>query len=197
MVECIANSIKNSIKEENIMSIQYYDYPGETDTNYIFKIWNEISLMETGEEIAITWSNRMPSDNDPREFVKNVLEAKSGCQAMHYMCMEHSKTYHNYLDRCQCLMNKIDKLNASIHYEHAASKFISCKNCGSKIATEYFGKTVANCCPICNNDLRPKSITDRLDKLKKDYDAVIEKLRKEEEKEKKKAKIKWLVKIEM
>lgn len=61
------------------------------------------------------------------------------------------------------------KLNTAIHYENVKSNFISCRNCGSKIASQYFGKTVKNNCPVCKEDLRPESLLLKIAKAKKNY----------------------------
>ena len=50
------------------------------------------------------------------------------------------------------------------------SAYISCKNCGSKLAMKYLGERQCNC-PLCGNTLRSNTAIARIDKYKKDcYD---------------------------
>ena len=69
----------------------------------------------------------------------------------------------------------------SIHKR--TSKYIGCAHCGSKLSLEYLH---GEKCPLCNNDLRPQSIIDKI----KWYD---EKVKKCKEKYREKY---WLAKVE-
>lgn len=87
-----------------------------------------------------------------------------------------------------------------IHYEGVKSQFISCKKCGSKLASKYIGKTIRNTCPACYTDLRPASTLSAISNAKQKWEKAKAELKKAELKMQKtkesKAKIKWLVKVE-
>lgn len=73
------------------------------------------------------------------------------------------------------------------------AKYIGCTNCGSKIAKEYLKGVL---CPICRKDLRSKTTIEKL----KGYDEKIAQLETTyydlEKKQKNKAEVKWLIKLE-
>ena len=73
------------------------------------------------------------------------------------------------------------------------AEFVGCRQCGSKIAKKYLRGVY---CPVCHKDIRPQSTIDR----EKAYDAKITDLLKRfdaaEKKQKDKAEVRWLVKLE-
>jgi len=73
------------------------------------------------------------------------------------------------------------------------AELIGCQHCGSKIAKAYLRGAY---CPVCHKDLRPKSTLNRIAA----YDDKIKTLQKKyaelEKKQKDKAEVKWLVKLE-
>lgn len=80
------------------------------------------------------------------------------------------------------------------------SAYVSCKNCGSKLASSYFGGRLGNNCPICGADLRPESTLTAINNAKANAEKAKKELRVEEKKinnkSKKNAKVVWLVKTE-
>lgn len=60
--------------------------------------------------------------------------------------------------------DKYDKKNDVIHYHGIKSKLVTCTNCESKLSTKYIN---TNQCPMCNNEMRPKTLMDTLDVLMK------------------------------
>lgn len=89
------------------------------------------------------------------------------------------------------------------------SAFVGCDKCGSKIAMRAFRKEYANgiiepirdICPICHNDLRSETVQNRLKKFNEKNDELLakkEEIKKEfNQKNAKKGKLKWLVKVEV
>lgn len=91
------------------------------------------------------------------------------------------------------------------HFANHKSKFIGCPHCQSKINAEFVKKArmlyLINTCPVCKEDMRPKTVLDKLknkekkiDDLKKQVNAMKKEFQK---KVKDKAKIKWAVKVEV
>ena len=88
------------------------------------------------------------------------------------------------------------------------SAFIGCDECGSKMAHQWFVKEVdgtavckTDLCPVCRNDLRSTTVKERImkfdDKIQELFE-TIRKVKKEEHKKNlKKAKVRWLVKVEV
>lgn len=55
------------------------------------------------------------------------------------------------------------------HYAGVASKTVTCKKCGSSLATAFCGKSYNNNCPVCRADLRPPSTLEALAKAQSNY----------------------------
>lgn len=111
-----------------------------------------------------------------------------------YRDFEPTKKYEALTLRCTEAERSLFELNSKVHYRDVKSKFVSCRNCESKIATAYLK---GNYCPVCHADLRPASLQERLKKL----NDLCKKLNKELKEEEKKLKEKnmeicWLLKIE-
>lgn len=86
-------------------------------------------------------------------------------------------------------------LNENFHFEDAKSAYIECRHCGSKISKKYLR---TNYCPVCNSDMRPQSLLDRISAKKKKADDLEKKASSMEKELNKKLKSEkmWLVKIE-
>lgn len=87
------------------------------------------------------------------------------------------------------------------HYKGVKTKYITCAKCGSKLATDYCGKTWYNTCPVCRADVRPATVLERRDSLKKTLSDAQRDLKAEtkkaDEKNKSKAKLCWAVACEV
>ena len=84
------------------------------------------------------------------------------------------------------------------------SQFITCPDCGSKLNREKLAQHItfsgSNQCPLCQCDLRPKSIVDAYNKRVAKAEAAVEKateaLREAEKSAAKNGEIRWCIKIE-
>jgi hypothetical protein len=117
-----------------------------------------------------------------------------------YGKVEPTKTYNTLKERSERLERRYVELRDNIHYKGVKSAYVSCRGCGSKLASVYFGDRIKNKCPVCMADLRPESTLqlienakENAEKARKDFKAEEKKL---QQKTKSKAKLKWLVKIE-
>lgn len=79
----------------------------------------------------------------------------------------------------------------SVHTQKAA--YIGCQSCGSKLNKE---KLRGERCPLCQHDLRAASTLERILSFDKKVEEYDKKITQEHLKQKKKAKVKWLVKYE-
>lgn len=79
----------------------------------------------------------------------------------------------------------------SVKLQKAA--YIGCHSCGSKLNKE---RLRGERCPLCDTDLRAVSTLERIGSFKKRIDEYDKKIVQERLKQKKKAKIQWLVKFE-
>ena len=170
--------------------------------------WDEIAMHEDWQEGCsglpndIRWINHTCNDYDEaREYLEkndNGWYDQLAVKFLDYPELKKSKTLEMLEERAKRLCSRyVDLAYNKIHYANVKSQFISCRTCGSKLASSYIR---TNKCPVCFNDLRPASTLDLINKAKNNYekaekDVELE-MKKLQEKQKKKAKVKWLVKIE-
>ncbi len=117
-----------------------------------------------------------------------------------YPQMPPTKKETELTQRISDCLARIGELEAP-HFVGVKSRSVSCKNCGSSIATAYCGKSWNNHCPVCKSDLRPQTVIENLKKAKDKYKVLQKELRTEEkkaeEKLKKKAILKWAIACEV
>lgn len=115
-----------------------------------------------------------------------------------YPNLEKSKKYLNLKERLSKSERELYILENTKYTETLSkTEFVGCKCCGSKISVKHFKGSF---CPICRADMRPKSTLDRIERMREKTKSLKKELKVEEkklqEKQKKNAKIKWLIKIE-
>lgn len=74
------------------------------------------------------------------------------------------------------------------------SAFIGCPECGSKLSLKYLRYYK---CPLCNKDLRPDYVVERLKKYDEDWEELKEKYYEVVRNRKDKCKTMWLIKVEV
>ena len=187
-------------------NIKYYTYEDSKDFNrrMVEAEINDFVRYETygegghGLNPPIDWDYNKICDSyeDAEAYLKSKDNGWHYSGAVRY-CLppeELSKRCASLRDKNQSLAAKFYEETSAIHYKNVHSAFISCKNCGSKIASKYIH---SNFCPVCSADMRPASTLERIKKLKqrvKEAQAKYEKALAAEAK--KSGKYCWLVKIE-
>ncbi len=94
------------------------------------------------------------------------------------------------------------QLDNKVHYAGVKSKTIKCRNCAAILPTLYIKKTFTNKCPVCRSDLRPATVTDKLNKYMQEIKKLNAELKELEALEEKKAiskgfEYKWAVACEV
>ncbi len=188
-------------------NIRYSTYPENVNKGEVQKEWDDFVEIEDAREGAsglpndIRWINvTLDSYDEAYNYIEghdNGWYDQLAVKYRSYPDFKPSKTYLTLKERYEKNKNRLNDLINKIHYSDVKSSFIGCKVCGSKISSKYI-KT--NYCPVCQADLRPATVLERIkaaelavEKADKELHAELKKLR---EKNKKKAVIKWLVKIE-
>ena len=107
-----------------------------------------------------------------------------------------SKKLHELKNQKQNLVTKINTLEYKPHFKEAKSAFISCRNCESKINTEYIRKS--NFCPVCQADMRPATVRNKIAEMQNKLKIFDTKINEEVAALEAKApnNVMWLVKIE-
>lgn len=188
-------------------SIHYATYDEKTNKNSIQAYWDDYAAHEDWEEGCcglpnnIRWIDHICDDYDEaHEYIENhdrQCYDQLAVKYREYPEMKKTKTLETLEERAKRLCDRYHELANNIHYANVKSQFIGCKHCGSKIASPHIK---SNRCPVCYTDLRPESTLDTIKRAKANYekaqnDVKVE-IKKIQEKQKKQAKIKWLVKVE-
>lgn len=140
----------------------------------------------------------LPSRHEAMEYIERHDRNCYDNLAVRYFeaddSVHNTPKYKELNDRVQKLNKEYEALAYASYPKSVKSALITCKRCGSKIATKFY-KT--NYCPVCDEDFRSKTTLDRI-KNKKE---AVEKATKALEQYKssyalKHGKIYWLVKFE-
>jgi len=189
------HNIRTSVYNENV------------DKKRVQRYWDDYAAREDymegccGLNKDIRWINHI-CDNE-EEAEKYIEEHDSkwydqlAVKFKDYGNIKPSKALLELQRREKEIEDKIAKTEGKIHYSNVKSAFISCRNCGSKIASSYIR---SNNCPVCHEDLRPTTVLETIQGYKEKRKELKAKIKTEELKLQKKmeksATIKWLVKIE-
>lgn len=180
-------------------------YPENVDKKAVQREWDEYAAHEDWQEGCsglprnIRWIDHTCEDYAAaEEYIKSHDDGRYDQLAVKFKDYPRSKPTKEIevlAERVKVLRGKINDIENVVHYKDVKAEFVSCRNCGSKIARAFIK---SNYCPVCRADLRPQSTLDRLASLKtsrdeaqKKYEAAVDKAAK-----KNKPVIKWLVKIE-
>lgn len=183
-------------------NIQYYDFKENVDKRKAENEINDFVSHETWEEgggglyKGIRWLNYVADDYDSAiEYIESHDRGDYDNLAVKYRTTTKPKTkaYEKLLEKHRELANKINELEGKVHFKDCKSALIGCKECGSKIAREYLR---SNKCPVCGHDLRPATVLNNIEKLKKQYKENGAKIKEVEKKASTKAPLKWVVKFE-
>jgi hypothetical protein len=190
--------------------IHYSSYNENVDKAEVQEEWDEYAAMKdekegcSGLDKPIRWIDKiLPNLEAAEEYIRNHDSGWYNQLAVKYRADVPgltSKTQEILQERAGRLRARANELSSNIHYKGVKSAFITCRNCGSKLASGYFGKSIVNNCPVCRSDLRPQSTLDLIAKAeanakKAEKDLAVENA-KLQKKAADKAEIQWLVKIE-
>ena len=179
-------------------NIHYDVYEEKVNKNKVQAYWNEYAERDgDGMYANIRWYENGISDSEDEamERIKS-LDNHDYCQIAVKFKRHHepkTKTFEDIKKRLSDAYNDYYKKSNKIHYspDTIHSEFISCPGCKSKIAVKHIRW---NKCPICGEDLRPKSALKIIENAKNKWKDLQQRL--ENEKKKAKYDICWLVKIE-
>lgn len=131
---------------------------------------NNVDQIEHGHrqyDVPIMWMSTILEDETAaREYLNNHGRAYEGVAVKYYEISNRApstkeKTATLKVDNLERRLRKL----AKPHYKGAKSQTVTCKKCGSKLATAYCGTTWYNHCPVCRADVRPASILAKEDSL--------------------------------
>ena len=145
----------------------------------------------------IEWKDRIfDSYDDAYKYIMDNWWGDYQCVAYKYRDIDSLKMSKKVIELEKRIIetrNQYDSLNSKIHYKDIQAKYVTCKECGSKINKDYLR---SNRCPICNKDMRPETVLNKLESMTSKIEKLKGDLKVEKMKRIDKAPIKWLVKYE-
>ena len=157
-------------------AIHHHIYEVSTPKNIIIAEMNEICEHETYREgggglvSPIRFVDKLlDSYDEALDWIEHNDKGNYDSVAVKYKYHE-VKNPPQYLIKAEKkasdLWKKLSGVEHEIYYgEHpVTSNRISCKVCGSAIASYYFKRS--NFCPVCHADMRPATVLDRIKNLK-------------------------------
>lgn len=189
--------------------INYDTYKENVDKNKVQKELDNRARYASGEGATglganIRWLSSAPVQKDRDTAEKYLSDHDKGWYdqlAVRFYEYDAADLRSKKIDdavekRRLCMQEKKEFLNAVIE-DRKKKAYISCKECGSKIATAYVS---LNICPVCKGILLTDTQARKIaayDSKSKKYAAIVEEEEnKLKEKQRKKAIVKWLVKTE-
>lgn len=144
-----------------------------------------------------TFNTHDDANNYIEKYYNNGYYEQVAVKYLEYPKNIQTKQFKDLNKRYIKSLMKYNELSSKIHYKNVKAQFVSCPNCLSKINKNFIS---SNSCPICQGEMRPKSTLEMIARHKtvlKDLSnqILVEKIS-FEQKAKKQAKIKWLVKAE-
>lgn len=186
---------------------QYVTYPESVNKKSVQSEWDAIVRQICWQEGAsglcssIRWIDKIcASYEEAEEYIKrhdNGWYDQLAVKYLDYSGVQPDKKLLELQKRVNILYEVYLQKANNIHYAGAKAKYITCKCCGSSISREHLR---GNHCPVCKADMRPDSTQQRIVSAKASYENALCTLKAEQkkyqEKCKKQAKVRWLVKIE-
>ena len=170
-------------------------------------IYQEFSKKATKEQISAERGSRdvqgftlhnIVCDNY-EEAVNKINEYDRGFYDDHgvmyydYTNVKPTKAMENLMQRKRVLLGKKKEYIDAHRIHSRKSKTMTCPKCGSKLTLESF---MGDYCPVCRRDLRSETVRERIAQFNKKIEECDMKYVELEKKQKSKAEIKWLVKLE-
>lgn len=185
-------------------NIEHYNYPENISKKDVFAKLNHYVHVQTEAEGGtgleqIRWLDDVICDSydDAKKYIEEHDRGWYDQLAVRYRetSVPKTKGYLALVARRKELSVVLNEKKSKIHYAHAKSALVSCKVCGSKLATKFI---TSNYCPMCRNDLRPESILNSIKTSERMLKEVNKKIKNAEIafSKKQKAGVRWLVKIE-
>lgn len=70
-------------------------------------------------------------------------------------------------------MAGLEELDRPNYYQGQQPRKITCENCGTMYNTRYCGESFGNTCMTCGADLRPKTVTSKIEKVRQELDKIV------------------------
>ena len=187
--------------------IRHETYPENVNKQKVQNEWDaavrRICYQEGASGLAspIRWLDMVcDSYEEAEEYIRSKDKGWYDQLAVRYLDygnIQPSKKLIDLRERVGQLYTAYRQKAERFHFADIQAAFVTCKGCGSKISRKHLQ---GNRCPVCKEDMRPDSTLKSIESAKASYTkaqaALAEEEKKWQEKQKKQAKVRWLVKIE-
>ena len=136
------------------------------------------------------------NSNAALDFIKQKDQDFYGGYAVRYYDfsqVKESKKVEELRKKIKDVAEKQREFAAAHSVKNQKAAFVGCSCCGSRLNRERLNN---NRCPVCFEDLRSASVLEKIDGYSKRIEGYRSQIEQERMKDKKKAKIMWLVKFE-
>lgn len=188
-------------------NIHHRVYDENVNKKDVQAYWDKYASMEDWQEGCsglvrdIRWIDHICKDREEAEAYIESHDRKwydqLAVKFREYPSIEPSKTLLSLRQRRSAESLKYQEYAKSHSVSTFKAEYIGCPSCGSKLKRTLLK---SESCPLCRSELRSKTTIETLDRYSKNITELDKQIRAEEkkldEKNIKKAKIKWLVKIE-
>ena len=180
--------------------IKYFVYNENEDRR---KIMDEIQEYARGHgdgySSYVIWHENTPpcdSYDDAKRFIDELDKGNYD---------DHAVRYHDYRDipdtprikKLQDYIRNLRQAKAEWNQSHSVRNFkaqyIGCPKCGSKLSREHLR---GEHCPLCSTELRAAYVLEKMDWYDQKINTCYNAIQEERKKQKKQAKVMWLVKFE-
>ena len=184
---------------------EYATYPENVNRKKVKKEWdNFVAIVDKGEGASglpsdIRWVENTicASESDAYDYIEKHDKGWYDCLAVRFRetVVPKSKAYAELVERLNSYREDLHQLTTKQHYSTTTvkSEFVTCKQCGSKIAVRFLR---GNNCPVCGRDMRPESTLKRILQMQNTLRDMEERKAEMEKKASEKAPLSWLLKIE-
>lgn len=187
--------------------IRHETYPENVDKKKVQAEWDaavrRICYQEgaSGLGSPIRWLDKVcGSYEEAEEYIRSKDSGWYDQLAVRYLDFHGIKPSRKMVE----LQERVEMLEASytvkantFHFANIQAAYVTCKGCGSKISRTHLKR---NQCPVCGADMRPDSTLKSIASAKASWEKALAALKVEEKKHqekcKKQAKVRWLVKVE-
>lgn len=187
--------------------IRHETYPENVDKKKVQAEWDDTVRHICWQEGAsglgrpIRWLDKVcGSYEEAEEYIQKQDKGwydQLAVKYLDYRDVQPSKKMAELQERVKTLYATYREKANKFHFADAQAAFITCKSCGSKISRKHLG---GNQCPVCRADMRPDSVLKSIASAKASHEKALASLKTEEKKHqekcKKQAKVRWLVKVE-
>lgn len=184
-----------SEKKKKSTTAYYYPFEGTTDRQTIAAQLKTYHALD--KPIRFIEAPPLANYHKAMDFLVAHDRGDDDQLAVRYMFLEPNVTNEKIEElaaaagaACATMMRAKEELPTA----ESKAAFVTCKDCGSQISRKHIQTST---CPVCGADLRSATQLAKVERLTKEYDAILTEIQVEKEKlAQERGEVRWLVKVE-